>query len=267
MTHDYGSDAVGSTHDHARFADWDAAYLLGALSSSERAEFEQHRKRCGECEAAVMELAGLPGMLSRVESAAAHEFLAQATAEPADDRLLSPARALDAVPDLPPDLVERVSAAARERPVHWDGPPAERRWRRRLLTGLVAAVVVIGVGLSVPWLRPTAPTPPTAAVQLASPAAPQLTAQVQLYSEPWGTRIDMTCSYADEDSDGDSHSWMYGLYVVDRQGNAQRVSSWTTAAGSTVHTTSATAVPAVDIADVQLRSESTGTILLTAPVG
>ena len=32
--------------DHARFAEWDSAYVLGALSPAERREYEEHLETC-----------------------------------------------------------------------------------------------------------------------------------------------------------------------------------------------------------------------------
>ena len=45
---------------------WDAAYVLGALSPAERREFEEHLAGCPACQAAVSELAGMPGLLAQV---------------------------------------------------------------------------------------------------------------------------------------------------------------------------------------------------------
>ena len=42
--------------DHTRYAEWDAAYVLGALSPAERREFEEHLDECEKCRAAVTEL-------------------------------------------------------------------------------------------------------------------------------------------------------------------------------------------------------------------
>lgn len=50
-----------------RYSDWDAAYVLGSLSTDERREYEEHLDNCDRCRAAVTELAGLPALLSRVE--------------------------------------------------------------------------------------------------------------------------------------------------------------------------------------------------------
>ena len=40
--------------------------MLGALSPAERREFEEHLAGCTTCQAAVSELAGLPGLLGQV---------------------------------------------------------------------------------------------------------------------------------------------------------------------------------------------------------
>ena len=59
-----GDPAVTAPID--RYGSWDAAYVLGALSPAERREFEEHLAGCPGCQAAVSELAGLPGLLAQV---------------------------------------------------------------------------------------------------------------------------------------------------------------------------------------------------------
>ena len=49
------------------FAQDAAAYVLGALSPAERLEFERHLGGCDDCTRAIRELAGIPGLLGRVE--------------------------------------------------------------------------------------------------------------------------------------------------------------------------------------------------------
>ncbi len=49
------------------FAQDAAAYVIGALSPAERLEFEKHLSVCDDCTRAIRELAGLPGLLGRVE--------------------------------------------------------------------------------------------------------------------------------------------------------------------------------------------------------
>ena len=52
--------------DH-RFAMWDAAYVLGSLSATDRREFEAHMAGCPACRQAVAELSGIPAMLSQLD--------------------------------------------------------------------------------------------------------------------------------------------------------------------------------------------------------
>ncbi|MCZ2263463.1 anti-sigma factor family protein, partial [Isoptericola sp. QY 916] len=48
------------------YREWDAAYVLGALSPADRRDYEEHLAGCDACRAAVAELAGLPGLLASV---------------------------------------------------------------------------------------------------------------------------------------------------------------------------------------------------------
>src|SRR4030095_16130436 len=62
------SDSAGNLIPD-KFAQWDAAYVLGALSPAERREFEEHMSSCAGCQAAVSELAALPGLLAQISPA------------------------------------------------------------------------------------------------------------------------------------------------------------------------------------------------------
>ena len=53
--------------DGDRYAHWDAAYVLGSLSESDRREFEAHLDECRTCWDAVSELAGMPALLSLLD--------------------------------------------------------------------------------------------------------------------------------------------------------------------------------------------------------
>ncbi len=52
------------THEYAM---WDAAYVLGSLSPTERREFESHMGTCKPCRQAVAEISGMPALLSRLD--------------------------------------------------------------------------------------------------------------------------------------------------------------------------------------------------------
>jgi anti-sigma factor RsiW len=53
--------------DNDRYAIWDAAYVLGSMSASDRREFEAHIANCPECREAVAELSGVPALLSQLD--------------------------------------------------------------------------------------------------------------------------------------------------------------------------------------------------------
>jgi hypothetical protein len=56
-------------NDHERLGEWSAAYVLGALDSRDRAEFERHLDSCDQCRADVASFAPIPGLLSKVDLA------------------------------------------------------------------------------------------------------------------------------------------------------------------------------------------------------
>src|SRR6202008_2299840 len=56
-----------TTGDHHRYAMWDAAYVLGSLSASDRREFETHMATCPACREAVSDLSGVPALLSQLD--------------------------------------------------------------------------------------------------------------------------------------------------------------------------------------------------------
>lgn len=61
------------------YGEWDAAYVLGALSPADRREYEHHLADCPQCAAAVASFAGLPGILSAVPRETSVELLGPAT--------------------------------------------------------------------------------------------------------------------------------------------------------------------------------------------
>lgn len=142
------------------FATFDGAYVLGALTPGERAEFEEHLRHCEECARSVRELAGLPGLLAQVES-------------PATLRAHPP-------PELLPGLLAKV-----------------RGQRRRRLVGGVAAVAVAVAAcvalllIALPGGEPSGP----AGTAMTPLGAYPVQASVRLTEADWGTRVEMSCSY------------------------------------------------------------------------
>lgn len=215
------------------YATWDGAYVLGALSTADRRDYESHLAGCDACSRAVRDLAGLPGLLGRLDP----EVFDEGEPEPAPDTLLP-----------------RVTAAM------------HRGQRRRtwFVSGLAAAaaVVVTAGGVLVldhaqsgsPEAAPTsaATSAPTArAVPMTRLGTDPMTASVALTTVGWGTRLDLTCSYPPLHGayvGGGS----YALVVHTTDGRTQRVASWNGVPGRTMQLTAATATRQADIRSVEV---------------
>ena len=211
------------------FAEHDAAYVLGALSPEDRRTYEEHLSGCPDCARAVGELAGMPGLLAKVD-------LADLLEEPA-----SPP---------PPTLLPALARAVHRRQLR-------RRWTAAL--GAVAAAgLAVGLagGLAHSTTPPAAPPTGTALSQV---SATSLHASARLVDVAWGTRIDLTCSY--DTRYGPDPAASYVLVVVDRAGHAAQVASWAAVPGRISLVSGASAVHAADIARLEVRT-STGTPVL-----
>jgi hypothetical protein len=240
---DHGT-AYPDRADHEYYERWDAAYVLGALSSAERREFEEHLSGCPRCASAVAELAAMPGLLAALPSADAVTMLE--------------ADAAGTEPEpTPPHILAGLTARVRRR-------RRARAWG--LGIGGVAAAAAIVAATVLP-MTINAPAAPTVSASLAQVVRSPLSASVRLTSVPWGTRIAMTCTYGTEStrlpSTAHSSTIRYALYITDRSGTTTRVSSWNAGPGSTVHTDGSVDTAVSEIASVELRSLNTGTVLLS----
>jgi hypothetical protein len=238
------------TPSHERYADWDGAYVLGALPAAEREEFERHLAVCDECRRAVADLLPLPGLLGRVDAADRESLLAGAPPAP------------------PPDDLERrllEAARAESSPVPVPVPvPLWRRTRTRVAVGLAAAAAV-AAAVVVPVALHDDPAPPSASITLRQTVRSPLTARVELTRTGWGTRVDMVCAYA-EHGDGPEARRAYGLFVIDREGRAHEVSSWWAGPGEEARTTGSTDLSVDQLRSVQVRAADGVTVLLSAAV-
>jgi len=186
-----------------RFATWDAAYVLGALSPVERREYEEHLVDCSSCQSAVSEVAGMPGLLAQVP--------------PEDAALLAAAPSIEALDDgPPPDLLARVRG---------------RSARRRRLTGAVvaaaAALVLIlsGVAYAVGLLPFGSTEPRRVAFESVRPTG--MTAVADVVPVADGTRIEVQCVYGQSNEPSPGYgTGDYTIHVVDRDGNATEVKEW-----------------------------------------
>lgn len=226
------------------------AYVLGALSPSERAGYERHLAECPACREAVGEVAVLPGLLGRLDPAGLEQI---ASAPSFESRM--------------PDLLSAVSDARRKE-------RAARRWRT---TGsvLAAACLALFAGFGAGILRDGSSagtqTPPVAQATTPAPAKPRMvamksvgaeipvTAEVGLTPTRWGTVITMHCAYP-KDS-GESKTYTYRLYAWDSEGEKEAIGSWAVSPGADVDFTAVTSFTPDQLARVALTKKD-GTPLL-----
>ncbi len=235
-----------------RYTDWDAAYVLGALSPAERHEFEQHLADCDACSKAVTSLAAMPGLLAALPADEAWALIDETDSE---GRAAGASGSTGwAAPVAPlPDILPRLAARAR----------ASRRRRFGIVVGGAAAAAALVAGAIVVPPLVSAPSP-TTEVALAATVPSPLTATVDFTTESWGTSIRMDCGYAGpHDAAGSESDRAYGLYVTDRRGATTKVATWTAGSGSDVVTTGSIATSLAQLSRVEVRNESNGVVLLS----
>ncbi|PPF78624.1 hypothetical protein C5B96_14605 [Subtercola sp. Z020] len=264
-----------------RYREWDAAYVLGSLSSAERHEYEQHLAGCADCTRALADLAGMPALLASVSPVEAFSLLDDAAPDAGTAQMGDGTRATDRRTERPSGQPADRPA---ERPAFADLARRVRRTRTRtrLLAAsaaalAVAAAVAIALIVSLPPAQPGTSAQPQAAAPATAPAtapapasvaevaftaevASPLEADAKLADEPWGTRIDWTCSYRGEA--GSAEALGYSMLVTDRQGRSTEVASWMSGPGTTATPTATTSIRRADIASVSIVATESGTVLL-----
>lgn len=213
----------------------DAAYVLGALGPDERRAFEEHLEHCEDCARAVRDLAGVPGLLTRLDESA---YVAPTEVPPVPDTLL-------------PALLTTVR---------------RQRWRARIFAASgVAAAAVLAVALGVTWWGGPDEPPPAAgapALEMTQVDQEELTATVALEQVAWGTKVHLACTELPEPDTGeDSHA--YALVVRTTDGVTQRVATWRGLPGRTAQLDAATDADRDQIARVDVVVAGTGEPVLT----
>jgi anti-sigma factor RsiW len=218
------------------FAHDDGAYVLGSLLPAERLAFESHLAGCDTCSRSVRELAGLPGLLGSIPV----EVVEQAHVPVA----------------VPPTLLPSVLRDVRRR---------ERR-RTWVTAGLAAAAALVVVGVPVGVLAHRDPgatvAPVVTPTVVGAPMAPigdvhPMSARLGLTQVSWGTRLDLSCRYPDEDTTwGSDTGPTYVLAVHTRDGRVERVATWRALSGRRMRLTAATATSRADISQVDVLTSS-----------
>lgn len=223
------------------YALWDAAYVLGSLSGTERREFEAHLASCPRCRAAVAELSGIPSLLAQLT---AEEV--EALDEPATE-----------APPLRPEVLDSLLQQ-----VEW----RRRRRRRFSVITLAAAAAVLAVALVVgilPGIIGKGGDQPMASeVTMSKVAQTPINAAVTLTGFGWGTRIDMVCTYGDYASRGQATTQNLSMVLVDRNGTRSEIATWVGVNGATALPSGNTTMQKGQIKSVQLVDTDTREVLL-----
>ena len=224
-----------------RFYTWDAAYVLGSLSPAERREFEEHLAGCSACQAAVSELAGMPGLLAQV---------------PPEDAALLAVAPTETIDDGPPP---GMLAAVRSR----------QAGRRRRTVGLLAAVaaaavlVLAGVAYAL-GLLPLGPSGPQR-VAFGNVAPTGMTAVVDLIPVADGTDVAVQCTYGESNEPRPGGGYeKYRIYVVDRFGNESMIKEWPAKPNRTMTPSGHTELRIRQIEKIEIRESDTDETVLRA---
>jgi hypothetical protein len=239
---EFGLPRDGKQVDDDRYVTWDAAYVLGSLSSDERREFEAHTQTCPRCRAAVAELSGIPALLAKLESDDVAAFDDGQQDEP------PPPQVLDSLLD---------DVRSRRRRSRWVTAAALAAAAALLVVGAVLAVRPETLGLQSGTQQEAA----APALEMTKVSETPINATVSMTGYGWGTRIDMACTYGDW-GQRDAPPQNLGMVIVGRDGSHSQVATWLGLSGATALPSANTPIPMEEIAAVQLVSPESGEVLL-----
>ena len=220
-----------------RYRDWDASYVLGALSPSERREFEEHLATCGDCRDAVSELAGMPGLLAQVSPEEAAELGSAAAAIPAG---------------IDPTMPETLRAPVVSR-------PARRRRVNPAMLGLAAAFALLVGLLGVAAVRGSlvTPTPPEGGsfrVAFTRVGPSEMVGVADVVPVAGGTELNVECLYGEDDPERPLTRPQYEIVVLDRQGRPTPVRSWPVSPNHLMTPSGKSSLPVSKIGSLEIRT-------------
>ncbi|MFB7796824.1 anti-sigma factor family protein [Isoptericola sp. NPDC056134] len=245
------------------YREWDAAYVLGALSPADRRDYEEHLAGCDACRAAVAELAGLPGLLASVPAE-------HALASDPRGTVAGTAAGGDAGRDVgggdDGDLADVVPLAALA------GAARRSRRRRRSVAAVAASVLLVGgvgTGLALggagegPGPAPSSPAPvaQSTAVDLEPVGAVDVRASLTATPRAWGTSLEWSCTYPPRSGGYDpAAAPTYELVLVDHDGGRTVAATWTGSGTASTGLGAASSVPLDRIARVEIAHAGGGTL-------
>lgn len=260
-------------HGGDQYAEWDAAYVLGALSPSDRRAYERHLAECAACRAAVAELAGMPGLLSTLTAGHAEALVAEIpTAGLSDDGGPAP---YGVDPELAPVVsITSLAGAARR----------SRTRRRSLLAVAAVALVVAGAigGSTLADIGPfgppdgvsTAPTSATLAgartIELRPVGDARMRAELVVTPTDWGTSLEWSCDYPPEPGEQPGGDYTppepikYELVLVGQDGARTVAGTWSWSGGTTTDLDASSAIPMTEVDRIEITLDGQEEALATA---
>jgi hypothetical protein len=211
-------------------AEWDAAYVLGALSLEDRRTYEDYLADHPARAAELTEFAGMPGILNALSREEAVALTDLAGAPPSEQR---------------PDNMASLAQAAAKR---------QQRSRRNWLAAAVAsaAALLIAGGIVGATVFPDSSAPPqTVAMSMMQPTPRGgLTAQLAVTEKKWGTELNWACQYT---KDWSRNVASYDIVVTTHDGTQKTVGSWKPAGDEATGLSAATSIPTSQIRTVDIR--------------
>jgi hypothetical protein len=212
-----------------KYREWDAAYVLGSLSTDERREYERHLSGCSACTSAVAELAGMPGFLMKIDANAAGALVETTSREN--------------VFALPLEPIQSLARAAMA----------------------VAASFVLVVGLAVGLNIHSSNTPNQGQVSIAlvgtkinmvAVEANAMTVDMRVFKKKWGTQFSWNCAYGN-DAVSSVAPQSYDLVVTQTSGVKTTVATWSQAGTSAKGLVASTRFPLAQIKSVEVQYTDT----------
>ncbi|UUO03518.1 hypothetical protein M4D79_11290 [Mycolicibacterium novocastrense] len=209
-------------------AEWDGAYVLGALSPEDRLAYENF---LAENPARAAELAGLAEMPAMLAALSREEAAALLDADEGS------------AVEQSADVASLAQAAAKH----------QRRSRRTMLAATVAVAAALAVlgGVVGATVFPRTSSVQTVAMEPMQPGQRQgLTAQLAVTEKKWGTELNWACEYTkDWARDVDS----YDIVVTTHDGVQTAVGSWRPAGDEATGLSAATSIPTAEIRSIDIR--------------
>lgn len=215
------------------YREWDAAYVLGALSYEERKEYETHLAQCTTCSNSLALLAGIPGFLGKIDSQTAISLLDGTDVASESEHLENSI------------FIKKLAARAAQ---------AQRTSRiRQSFVAAAALVICISLGAATgvlvhPKSTQSVPSIPaaTAAWHLTDLQPQVMSAALRITSKSWGTHFEWDCTYSK-----DAASWpttrQYNFVITDNSGRKFTIASWSPSGGVAKGLSATTALPVSQI--------------------